>query len=365
MTATSDIGWRSAHVYYYEPDKTDLLLDAVRPLFARLQDVAPAHVLRHWRQGPHLRLNVRTDAATWTDIVQVAIEEIIGDHLRRRPSTVRLDEEEMLAQHRLLAVREREHGPLTPWFPDNTIVYAPYDSRSHVLTDPEAVDLLTGFYTDATPLLFAMLEHTRAGHDRAESLALGLMLTTSATAMPPVSRSYVSYRSHAEGFIHQCADPAAVRAHFDSHYAAHRESTIDRARHVITTLEGHAETPAPFVREWAELIADYQRRATPLIAEGKLVRPPAFNPDLANRTSNEMYRLMFGNRAYHRAVFEDPAFNRYRVLINYTYLHISRLGLTPPQRFRLCHVAANAVEEIYGRNAIESIRRFTMSHPNR
>lgn len=357
--------WHTAHVYYYEPDKNALLLDAVRPLLHRLRDVAPAaHVLRHWRQGPHLRLNFRTDPATWTTAVQPAIEEVVGGYLRTRPSTANLDQEALLAQHRLLAEQEDERGPLTPWYPDNSIRYAPFDSRPHALTDPEALDLLTDFYTDSTPLLFQMLEHARFGHDTPELLALGLMLANSVTALPPITRSYVSYRSHAEGFIARCGDPSATRARFEAYYRDHRDDVVDRVRAVIATLEGHASIAVPYVREWAELIAGFRQRATPLIAAGKLIRPPVYDAEAARALPSEFHRLIFGNRAYHRAVFGDPDFSRYRLLIDYTCLQIDRLGLTPPQRFRLCHLAANAVEEIYGQNAIESIRRYVAAHPN-
>ncbi|WP_345406501.1 hypothetical protein [Nonomuraea salmonea] len=36
------------------------------------------------------------------------------------------------------------------------------------------------------------------------------------------------------------------------------------------------------------------------------------------------------------------------MLLNYTYLHLTRLGLTPLDRFRTCHLLADAVEDVYG-----------------
>ncbi|MEU8206482.1 hypothetical protein [Streptosporangium sp. NPDC049046] len=40
----------------------------------------------------------------------------------------------------------------------------------------------------------------------------------------------------------------------------------------------------------------------------------------------------------------------------YTYLHLTRLGLTPLDRFRTCHLLANAVEEVYGVSGLESMQ---------
>ncbi|MFC5182278.1 thiopeptide maturation pyridine synthase [Actinomadura harenae] len=359
------VRWHAAHIYYYEPDKTGLLLDGVRPLLDRLRPTArDAYVLRHWRRGPHLRLNIRTDPHSWTNTVQPAIDEVVGGYLAAHPSTARVDRDRAMAQHRFLAEHEQERGPLTPWHPDNSVQYVPFDDRRHVLGDAESADLLTGFYTDGTPLLFAMLDHVRSGHDTAERIGLGLMLAASVTALPPITRSFVSYRSHAEGFLAQCADPAATRARFDAYYKSHSADLTDRVRAVMATLQNDTATPVPFIAEWAALIAAYRDRATPLIAEGKLIPPSVHDAGQAAQWPSEFHRMMFGNRAYHRAVLDDPAFRRYRLLINYTYLHINRLGLTPPERFRLCHLAANAVEDVHDLNAIDLVRTFVDAHPD-
>jgi ribosomal protein S12 methylthiotransferase accessory factor YcaO-like protein len=98
---------------------------------------------------------------------------------------------------------------------------------------------------------------------------------------------------------------------------------------------------------------------------GRLIRPPDYDESKGAQRSSDFHRMMFTNRAYHRAVFENPVFSRYRLLINYTYLQINRLGLTPPERFRLCHLAANAVEDLYNYNAINAVSRYVAAHPGR
>ena len=59
----------------------------------------------------------------------------------------------------------------------------------------------------------------------------------------------------------------------------------------------------------------------------------------------------------HRArkdVVVDPVwFAKFRLMLNYTYLHLTRLGLAPAERFLLCHLAANAAEDLFGRSAAE------------
>lgn len=364
-TTVTGTSWHSAHIYYYAPDKDALILDAIRPLMHQLLPVVVrAYVVRHWRQGPHLRLHVRCDAGTWTSTVAPQLEQSIGSYLRAYPSTAVLDERAEAPIHALLAEREQENGPLSPWYPDNSIQYQPYDPRLHVLGHQEVADLVTDYLAESTELLFDMLAHVRSGADTKELLSLGLMLATSHTLAPPITSSFVSYRSHAEGFLFRSDDPAAIRAAFDEHYHTHRETLIDRVQAVIATLEGQREqAPVPFVRAWAILIKKYADRAKPLIQQG-LVYPKTSPPRPGDRSRSEFHHMMWGNRTYRERVFDAPYFHRYRVGLNCTYLQINRLGLAPVQRMRTCHIAADTVEDIYGISAVNMIKTFVEQYPD-
>ncbi|AQZ61457.1 unnamed protein product [[Actinomadura] parvosata subsp. kistnae] len=360
--------WHCVHVYYHAPDKDALLLDAVRPLLDGLRgEVAAAYVLRHWRQGPHLRINVKAAPAVWERVVRPRVDEVVGGYLREHPSRAALDPDESLPRHRLLAMREQERGPLTPWPPDNSIRDAPYDSRRHVLGTDEEADLLAAFYVDANPLLFDMLEHVRAGRDGKTGLALSLMLTIAHTSQR-IDRSYLSFRMHAEGYLTWAADPGAARASFERTFRERRAALTRRVRDVVACLDDAGAPPVPFVREWAALLERYRPEIAAMMEDGRLVQPTiepgeAFaarpgEPRAPQREPSELQRLVFDNPAYHEAIFSSPAFRRYRVLLNYTYLHLTRLGLTPLDRFRTCHLLADAVEEVYGLSGLDSLRRF-------
>lgn len=346
--------WHCVHVYYYEPDKDRLILDGVRPLFQQIRSRVDAlYLARHWRQGPHVRLFAKTDPRTWSDVVRPRVDAVIGDHLAAHPSTAEPDLEHDLAQHRLLARREREPGPLLPWFPDNSIHEHPYDTRSHVIRSAETGELMASFAADGTNLLFRMLDRARAGLDAKELIALELVLATTVAAGPPVAAGFASYRSHAEGFLSSCRDPDAVRAAFDAHYEAHRDALLARTRAVLATSDG----TAPYTRRWAALCREYGRRVAPLVDRGLVFRPlPAAPP--ATLPTVPVHALVVGDRAYREAVLNDPALLRHRFLLNCTYLQISRLGLTPFQRFRTCHAAANAIEEVHGVSAVDALREY-------
>ncbi|MBV9312701.1 MAG: hypothetical protein JO100_02950 [Pseudonocardia sp.] len=362
VSAATDIRWRSAHIYYYQQDKDALLLDAIRPLLHQLRPhVEQAYFVRHWRQGPHLRVHVRTDERTWASVVQPRLEHTVGAYLYAHPSTAVLDEHTEMPLHRLLAQREEEHGPLSPWYPDNSVQYQPHDARLHVLGHQEVSDLVADFLTASTDMLFDLLECVRKGDATKEMLSIGLMIATSHTLMPPLRRSFMSYRSHAEGFMADTPDPVATRARLDAYYDEHRHALTDRVRTVIATLEDRADpTPVPFVCEWAALLTTYADRAKPLI-EANLVyqATPAPGPTDPSRGGYSNYsQMLFSDQAYREKVMDSSSFRRYRLGINLTYLQLNRLGITPALRMRTCYSVASAVEDVLGVSVDDMVQEF-------
>jgi Lantibiotic biosynthesis dehydratase C-term len=345
--------WRSVHVYYHGNGSDDLILSAVQPLLAATKtSVNGAYFLRHWRQGPHVRINLRSDQDTWSATVKPAVKDIIGEFLRCKPSIAALDERTQLPGHRVLATREHERGPLEPWYPNNSIQYLPHDDRRHVLGSEQASDLLIQFYCDTTELAFEMLRMARSGTDRL-MMSLDLMFAVANTMFPPITRGFISYRSHAEAFLARTGKAVAAREVFERRYQEIRSELACRLRAVLSTLDGSPQ-PVPFVREWTAVMQRYRARGEALIRSGNLsfATPPGTQgpPELS-----EFHSLLVSSGAYD-ALSRSTSFLCYRLILNYTYLHLTRLGVRPIDRFLLCHLAANAVEDAFGVSAMD-IRR--------
>lgn len=347
------MNWYTIHVYYYATNKDALILHAVRPLFRLLAGrVAAASFTRHWRQGPHLRLNVRTDPRTFRSVVQPAAREIIGDFLARRPSTRPLVPAWELAAHRRLAELEQETGPLMPWFPDNSIRVAAFDSREGVLGGRATADLYAGFYADTTELAFDMIE--RVSGPQRLATAYNLMIATAhALSGTDISRAFVSFRSHAEGFLCGFPEGADARAGWDAHYRRNADALVARLDAVLATVDG-GRNVVPFVREWTSTLSAYRDRAATLVDGGLISMPAAAVAwdDVAQ--PSPFHRRLFANPRWQQTLV-SAEFVLYRLMLNFTYLSLTRLGVTPPERFLLCHLAANAVEERYGVSAYDLI----------
>lgn len=350
-----EASWHNVQIYYYDDERRDdLILDCVRPLFTSLAP-RPSFFLRHWLRGPHLRLRFHTTADDFDRVVGPAVTEVVGGWLAAHPSTVCVDEAKLLAAHERLAKREREPGPLSPLYPDNSIQYLPCDRRIEVLGSEAAAALVEDFYVDTTEATFAMLDHIRTGTSRL-NLALDLMWAT-ARAIGSVKKGYVSYRSHSEVKIMLAADPAGLRAFFEQQYRNRAAALRERLDQVLGTLDG-ARDDVPFVREWAKAMTRLRAQAEPLIADGAIT--------LSTRGPGEWFNdEVVAHSAFHRELAHNPAhlemmrtsvrFHVFRVLTNCSYLHLTRLGIRPFERSLLGFLVSEAAEERFGVSAVELV----------
>jgi hypothetical protein len=352
-----DDQWRTVCVHYYDTAATDdLILDGVRPLFAELfpAGVQAAHFLRHWRRGPHLRLNFRTTEERMDGAVLPAVNRVIGGFLRARPSRVPLDVAALLPAHRRLAHREQERGELAPPRADNTISVERYDSRAHALGGIRAAELLADFHTATTPAAFAALRAVRAQNQRLWP-AFDLMVATAQAFCPDgIQLGYLSFRAHAEAFLLERADQQRMRAEWDR--------TYQRIRPVLAARLAHAVAPADGTdarRAWLDAVTAMRDRCFALLGSGELRmenhgfgrQPPA--------GAIPFVRELMTNRHFYDHVLPSAPFRHYRLLLNLLYLHLAKLGVRPAERSLLGHLIANTVEDVHGVDAATQLRART------
>jgi hypothetical protein len=324
--------------------------------------VQAIYFMRHWKRGPHVRINVRTDQQTFDTVVRPSTAEIVGRYLASRPSRDAPDPGTLLPMHKRLAELEQEDGPLLPWHPDNSIQLASYDYRLQVLGNRVTAELLASFLADTNELAFQMIDHVRSGGQRLR-LCFDLMIAVAHLLREGgIMRGFAAYRSHAEAFL--CTKPEAHgrRELWDRHYKAHAPSLIRRVRELVAALDGQA-APVPLVTPWVRTLARHQARGRKLIEAGEIsMEPPARARTSGTEPAEYLAKSAFHHALEHnqwwvRQVKGSVGFAAYRLALNYTYLHLTRLGVTPQERFLLCHLAANAVEELFGISAIELLRR--------
>jgi len=81
----------------------------------------------------------------------------------------------------------------------------------------------------------------------------------------------------------------------------------------------------------------------------------------ANIQHSAFHSLIDGNLAYRQALYNDRWFQCYRLMLNLLYLQLNRLGIRPIERYMLCHLAANTVEQLFNISAADLIAQYDTS----
>ncbi|SCL44845.1 Lantibiotic biosynthesis dehydratase C-term [Micromonospora citrea] len=355
--------WHCFQIYYHAEDKDRLILEAIRPMARRLGgQVDSLYYLRHWLRGPHVRLYVRCSPALLGTLVRPTVEELTARFLAERPSTARLDPQEHLPMHRRLAELESVSGDLLPWHRDNSL---------HLTTEAEpapaeatSARLLADFYSDSTELAFTMTEDIASGGQRL-AIAFDLMIATAhSLSGVGLARGGLSFRSHAEAFLHGFPEGQGLREAWDRHYRRSAATLVGRVRAVAADLDG-TTSAVPYVRDWLDVLRPYRDRASQLISSGLLTEqapPVGADVDIVDLTQvSPFHQELFATSAWQEQTEATEWFLSYKLVLNYTYLHLTRLGVNPVERFLLCHLAACAVEQAHGMSAVDLIR--TLADP--
>ncbi|WP_185845187.1 thiopeptide maturation pyridine synthase [Nonomuraea sp. WAC 01424] len=353
--------WHSLQIRYYQTDQDGLILDAVRPLLEELGErVRQPYFVRHWRRGPHLRLNLRAPDDAWREEILPLATDRLGRYLRDHPSRTVPDEAALEQAHRALAVRESDHGPLRPWYPDNTLQTEPYEDRLHVLGSRTLRDLLDSYHAESTRMAFGTLAAIRRGELPLFQLSLDLMIAFAHTSVPPISRGYMSFRSHADAFASYCVDRDGVRAGFEAKYREHERQLRALVRRRVAEVD-EGRTP-PHVREWLDYIQHRKAIAAPLIRDKKIdLDAAAPEPEMRQLHPIDFHEVLLATGRYKSEVLGSDWFLGHRLAINMLYGHLARLGLAPLQRYLFCHLIAAAVEAEYDVSPVEKAAAWARS----
>jgi hypothetical protein len=357
----TDFLWRSVNVFHHDSDRTDLLLDAVRPFVTAVApSVSRVYYQPHWRRGPHVRIPIQASAETFREVVAPAAAELLEGYLRAHPSTTVLDEQAAHAQHVRLAQQERERGPLTPWAPDNTVETEPYDRRLHVLGGVAAADLLADYYVDTNDVVFDILDWVRGGGSKM-ALAVDMFIGVANRFLPPVTYGYLSFRGHADAFMAKM--PEGVRERFDRVYEANADRFRQRVVEITAAADYH---DVMLFSALPDTLLRYRNQANELMTSGELLLNTDENGDPEEWGStwsawsdrSPFHRVLGGHRGAADQLGDWNTFQQYRVVLNWLYLNMYRLGIGELERNLICHVVSRAVEDVHGVTAMERIQEL-------
>ena len=107
---------------------------------------------------------------------------------------------------------------------------------------------------------------------------------------------------------------------------------------------------------WLAALRGMRDRGFAMVDSGQLRMDAAAAGKQPPPDASPFLRELITNDDFHHRLMPSPAFRRYRLLLNLLYLHLTRIGVRPVDRYLLCHLVANCVEERYGLDCVESLR---------
>jgi hypothetical protein len=321
----------------------------------------------HWKRGPHVDLLVRCDARRLHEEVLPAVRPRIVGWLQEHPSTTPIDANAYESLSKQIGLVELEPGPYIPLLKNNTITLVPYEP-SRALRLPELVQAKERFLSATLDLTLQILDERSRDGDACLA-ALGAMMAALGETyeVDGLARGYVSFRSHAEYFFAASDAQAALRPRFDALDAKLGPCVDACVRGVladaIDTLPLSATYRAAVVR-WREVIGETATEVRGVVRANharlladttfdelvEAVRPNAtveYRERMARRETSVIGRR-FLEEDEGRRVMASAEFMSYRTCVNFFYLLLPILGISPIQKFCLCHIVANSVERVLG-----------------
>ncbi|WP_030231853.1 lantibiotic dehydratase C-terminal domain-containing protein [Streptomyces sp. NRRL S-350] len=350
---------------HYQPVKARALREAVLPQARRAAaDGLEAHVERHWRFGPHLRLRLRGPSTRVTAAAERAAERLRA-WAAAHPSVADRSDEQLLAEAAVAGRAELVAPPYGPLVPDNTVRVVPVDpSAEHTLRaliGAESADLRDELLRLGLPALGSGCDFLGAHGDAPEArvqLVVSALAAHAAAHPDGLVGGHYSMLSHLEDFlVHEDPD-GSLRAAFDRRW--------QRVGGTVTELVGRiaADGARGWERDWSHwsttawrlaerrLAAgadlggrhdEYRERAAAL---GDQATAERWNPELRTRYS-EFHQLL------HRSdpdgtMWTRPDYLIYRACTNGLYRLLAICDVRPVERYLAAHLVVRSVPALTG-----------------
>ena len=238
LSAAAGGDWVSAHVFY-QGDLTELLVNGIVPVVRELTHGAPtaSHApargwffLRYWEGGPHMRLRVLPASGGDRAAIEALITERLGQYLREQPSTQLMRQADYAQMAAVLAAREQMPTHAERLYPNNSVVFLPYQREHHRYGDGASVQAVERHFVESSRLAARLLAGNWPG--QRDTVAFCLILLTWLVGHPDPVRLASSSHGLYQWWA-RVADGAGVDgADFAERYRHQRDQLVGLGRAV-------------------------------------------------------------------------------------------------------------------------------------
>ncbi|WP_326542867.1 lantibiotic dehydratase [Pseudorhodoferax sp.] len=371
LAAPRDAQWHALRIAYFDDDRRALLLGPVSGLIDELRrDHALDRVMLipHWRHGPHIDLVVHCSESVLQQAVWPAVRRTLVPWLQANPSTRVIDPAAYEALSQRLALFELDPGPVLPLLQDNSVSEAAY-SRPAALKLDDFGRAREDFQVAALPLVLELLR-SRGGSGSGDDFLLTLVAMQAMTGGSyedgGLSRGYVSFRSHADYFFAAHDEGKVLRRRFD----ALDQRLAGRVDAVLRAVLSDGIDALPLPPACRQVLARWQQILPPMVAQNRRIVARHYDVLLADETFERLqgsvtrqgqdgFQARMRERVpseigqalaqpHGRRAMSTPQVMAYRTSVNFFYTLLPLLGVSPAQKFCLCHLVALGVERVLG-----------------
>jgi Lantibiotic biosynthesis dehydratase C-term len=168
--------WGSIHIYYAEHD--DLLLDCVSGLIGTLKstgEISHSFFLRHWRNGPHVRLRLRTPGGADLEPILASAIEKIERYLTSFPSATVIDAPSYHAIQQLMAQWDQDDEPVGSLITSDLVRVEPYRRELGKYGGGRGVEIAEDLADASSACVLRLLPAVR--HDRGARTSMAYVMT--------------------------------------------------------------------------------------------------------------------------------------------------------------------------------------------
>ncbi|MBV7260301.1 lantibiotic dehydratase C-terminal domain-containing protein [Erythrobacter crassostreae] len=352
---------------YHDPERLGLIAGPLKESFDALREQnrdAAIFLRSGWKHGPHLSLCVIGDTINDDAIAREC--EKLREWVDTNPSDVRLTEDAYLANARKLGTLEGIEGPYLPLNPDNTVQVVEHSPPRLVDGHDVLQPLYLRYLSDTAPLLFE-ISSLKQNNNNLASLLLMAMLAKSASHYRPygIERGFISLRAHADFFFANFDQSGKIKQRFDT-LATGTASLLDDAignAQEIGKAEGKQDTVQSVLRRWSEILEEtrvsidaaadaddgwYSYTPMSFPEEQEEALAGQFQDAGIDATVSKGDTLTKVHEAHAEGLdtsfFSSREFQTFRIIVNMFYSILPPLGISPVERFGMCHLVASAVE---------------------
>lgn len=351
MSTPTNSTWVELRVYVDEQERDRLLVAGVGPFLA---DAA--------RQGLSRRAYF-----------------LFERHAQRSYLRVRLDAvpDSMVALQQLLCATLRQRGLDAFCAQVEPAPAAQFTGHEELFRGAAAQALVEDFFAETTTFVLELIAAVDDNRSARLLTAFDLMVAHVVTVNRhifegartlPYPNSFLSYRSHADGFFIMSKNPQAARHEFDTRYAALAGSLQDRLRRLLQQFDQRDAIISVAAQRWADYIDIFMPRVLAELAAGTIgikTGLDGYIGDHYDLSISAFHRGIQDASHYQEFMRTDVEFHALRAMISLLYWTLYRFGLRLIDRYYLCHAVSRSFETVFDVDPAEvlaAISRHVAAH---